>query len=544
MRAAKLCAAALAAVALATGCGGSAGPGQAGHGSQATAITVLTSSVPPSLDPGVAFGQRAMAADWLAYTPLLTYAHARGVTGTQPIAGLATDLPTITDSGTTYSLTLRPGLVYSGGAPVKASDFAWAVERAIKLGWPGAPRYILGRVVGATEFAQGRAATIAGISADDATGRITIRLAAAYGQFEDVLALPALAPVPRSTPLRDERAAPPPGVGPYRLAAVAPGRSYSLVLNPAWEQTGIPGIPRGRLDIHVRVSPSRATAVRAVARGAADVLDPADHVPRDALAAVAPRTSALYSSIAARYLTTAASASWAIVLSTASRPFSSQLARWAVMAGLNRKYLEGLAGGAEVYGCYLLPPPLPGHLGGSCGRTRKLALARTLLARSGLAGTPVTVSNEAGPEAGAIASYYVSLLDRIGFRASLSLPSAGTAGSRGAQTGNLGSPGPQTWIALIAPDLPNPMAAYEQWGPAVNDPRIAAQLRLLSVVPVGRPDAVSSMWKALDAYTFRMGYVPVLGYPTISTLVSSRIAPRSVILHPVAGIDWSWLDLA
>jgi hypothetical protein len=200
-----------------------------------------------------------------------------------------------------------------------------------------------------------------------------------------------------------------------------------------------------------------------------------------------------------------------------------------------------------VYGCYLLPPPLPGHLGGSCGRTRKLALARALLARSGLAGTSVTVSNEAGSQAGAITSYYVSMLDRIGFRASYAAGGAGaqgtqtaSAGSRGAQTGSQRA---QTGIALIAPDLPNPVAAYEQWGPATDDPHIAAQLRLLSVVPVGQLDAVSSMWKALDAYTFRKGYVPVLGYPTISTLVSSRIDPRSVILHPVAGIDWSWLDL-
>jgi ABC-type transport system substrate-binding protein len=304
-------------------------------------------------------------------------------------------------------------------------------------------------------------------------------------------------------------------VGPYRIAAVVSGRSYTLALNPGWEQMGIPGIPKGRLDIHVRLSPSQAANVLAVANGAADVLDPADHVPRGAVGTLA----------SARYLTTAADASYAIVMNTASRPFSSALVRRAVMVGLNRKYLGGLPAGPSVYGCYLLPPPVPGHLGGSCGHTRDAVGARALVARSGLAGTRVTVSNQAGAQTAAIASYYVWLLDRIGFSAS--------SAARGAQTA----------IALIAPDLPNPVATYEQWGPATEDPRIAAQVRLLSVVPTGQLDAVSSMWKALDAYTFRQGYVPVLGYPTISTLVSSRIDPQSVILHPVAGIDWSWLGL-
>jgi peptide/nickel transport system substrate-binding protein len=511
----KVGATALATVALASACGGGSAPHSSQTTGSQTAITVLTRSVPPSLDPAVAFGQRAMAADWLAYTPLLSYAHARGVTGTRLVPGLATDMPVITDSGTVYHFMLHPGLVYSNGVAVKASDFAWAVERALRLGWPGARRYILGHVVGAAAFADGRAATISGISADDASGGITIRLAAAYGQFEDVLALPALAPVPRSTPLRDERAAPPPGVGPYRIAAVDPGRSYTLALNPGWSQTGLTGIPHGRVEIRVLASPDQRAAIRAVVNGSADALDPADDVPRAAVGTPA----------SARYLTTAADASYAIVMNTASTPFSSALVRRAVMVGLNRRYLGGLPAGPSVYGCYLLPPPVPGHLGGSCGHTRDAIAARALVARSGLAGTRVTVSNQAGPQAGAIASYYVWLLDRIGFRASYA--------AQGAQTG----------IALIVPDLPNPVAVYEQWGPATGDPHIAAQVRLLSVVPTGQIDGVSSIWKALDAYTFRHGYVPVLGYPTISTLVSSRIDPQSVILHPVTGIDWSWLAL-
>jgi peptide/nickel transport system substrate-binding protein len=512
MRLPRVGAAALLSAALVSSCGSSA------NHARATAITVLTAKAPASLDPGVAFGERAMEVDWLAYTPLLTYAHASGVTGTRLIPGLATDLPAITGSGTTYSFELRRGLVYSNGLPVRASDFTWAVERAIKLGWPGARRYILGHVVGASAFADGRARTISGINTDDAARQITIRLASAYGQFEDVLALPALAPVPPSTPWRDERAAPPPGVGPYQIANVIPDRSYSLLHNLRWAQLDIPGIPGGRLDLHFRVSPDQTANALAVLHSRADALDPADPIPQSIFARLDARAES-------RHLATAADATYAVVMSTASKPFSSALAREAVVGALGEQSVERVTGGTLAPGCYLLPPPMAGHPSASCSRRGDVAGARALVARSGLTGSRVAVSNRAGSPAGGLASYYVSLLDRIGFRASY------------------GSGTPQSEIELLAPDLPNPVAVYQQLGPSGYDPHTAAQLHVLDTVPAGQATAVSALWQSLDEYTARTRYVAVLGYPTVSALVSSRIDPDSVILHPVVGIDWSWLDL-
>ena len=48
------------------------------------------------------------------------------------IPGLAKALPKISDGGKTYTLFLRKGLKYSDGTPVKASDFTYAVERALQ----------------------------------------------------------------------------------------------------------------------------------------------------------------------------------------------------------------------------------------------------------------------------------------------------------------------------------------------------------------------------------------------------------------------------
>jgi peptide/nickel transport system substrate-binding protein len=506
------------AVTAASGCGAS--PKHA----SASAVTVLMARAPNSLDPAVGAGAEATEADWLAYTPLLTYAHAAGVTGTRLIPGLATDLPTITDGGTTYQLTLRAGLVYSNGRPVKASDFSWAVERAIRLRWPGATRLLVGHIVGAAGFASGRARTISGIQVDNETGQITIRLGAADGEFDDVLALPALAPVPSSTPLRDEQASPPPGVGPYRIVRVISGRSFELVRNPRWAQAGIPGIPAGRVDLDVSVSPDRAGNAVAVLHDKADVLDPDNANPRSLLGRVkAP----------GRYLNDAEDATYAILLSATGGPFSSELARQAVVTALDGQAIARLADRGLTPGCYLLPAPMAGHPSASCPYGRptgpsKLAAARALVKRSGWSGTAVTVSGAGGAPASALTSYCVALLDRIGFRARASR-----------------APDPQSAVELLTPQLPDPAAMY---GPlsgtwALEDPSIARRIGLLSPVPAAQLSAVSTQWAALDEYAARKAYVAVLGYPILRILFSGRIDAGSAIYQPVMGLDWSSLAL-
>ena len=48
------------------------------------------------------------------------------------IPALADDRPAVSDDGKTYTITLRQGLKYSDGTAVKASDFPYSIERAIK----------------------------------------------------------------------------------------------------------------------------------------------------------------------------------------------------------------------------------------------------------------------------------------------------------------------------------------------------------------------------------------------------------------------------
>jgi peptide/nickel transport system substrate-binding protein len=168
------------------------------------------STAPDLLDPGFAYTTQAAEPDWLAYTGLLTYAHASGLAGTQLIPGVAMGLAAITDAGRTYTVTLRRGLVFSNGSPVRASDFVYTVERALKMPWRGSGEFIAGLIAGAAAYADGSAKTISGISADDASGRIVIHLLSPYGAFDNVLALPVLGLVPAGTPFVNEPNDPPP----------------------------------------------------------------------------------------------------------------------------------------------------------------------------------------------------------------------------------------------------------------------------------------------------------------------------------------------
>src|SRR5581483_10229635 len=169
------------------------------HRSAATSVTVDMSSPPNSLDPQSGYTVSAGEVDWLVYTPLLTYAHKSGVAGTQLIPGLATSLPKITNGGKTYTLTLRPGLKYSDGKPVVASDVKFAIQRAIKVNW-GASSFLL-PIAGAQAYLNGTANEITGITANDTARTVTFNLSTPVGDFANVLAFPATSPVEQTTPM-------------------------------------------------------------------------------------------------------------------------------------------------------------------------------------------------------------------------------------------------------------------------------------------------------------------------------------------------------
>lgn len=204
---------ALGVVVVLNACGSSSSSSSTGSSSSSGSgtVTVLMGAPPDSLDPQAGYTSQSAEATWISYLGLLTYAHENGTGGGKVIPALATELPKVSDGGKTYAFTLRKGLVFSNGQPVVASDFAYTVERAIKIPWGGSGQFISANIVGGEAYSSGKAKTISGITTNDQTGQIVIHLNAPYGAFENVLAFPALGFVPAGTPMKKESVNVPPG---------------------------------------------------------------------------------------------------------------------------------------------------------------------------------------------------------------------------------------------------------------------------------------------------------------------------------------------
>src|SRR6202012_2868306 len=132
-----------------------------------------------------------------------------------------------------------PGLHYSNGMPIKASDVTYALERDIKIPWQAAA-FISADVAGGTAYANNKAKTISGMTTDNATGKITVHLVAPFAPIIDIFALPGTAPVPPSTAMKNLANTGTIGDGPYMWSSITPNQKYTLVQNPKFDVPGIP----------------------------------------------------------------------------------------------------------------------------------------------------------------------------------------------------------------------------------------------------------------------------------------------------------------
>ena len=166
------------------------------------------------------------------------------------IPGLAKEMPKISNGGKTYTLFLRPGLKYSDGTPVKASDFPFAVERMFKLNSGGSPFYT--DIVGAEKFAETKTGRRSpGSRPTTRPAKSSINLEEPRGTFTNELGLMFVAPLPQDTPIEDLSADPPPGTGPYMITKSQPGQGWEYERNPYWAKANakaMPDLPEGVVD--------------------------------------------------------------------------------------------------------------------------------------------------------------------------------------------------------------------------------------------------------------------------------------------------------
>lgn len=171
----------------------------------------------------------------LLYRTLTTFKAEPGAKGSEIVPDMATDLGKSAEGGKVWTFTLKDGLKYEDGTPVKAQDIKYNVERSFAPELPGGPNYAQLYLAGGEDYKgplKGKHLdSIA--TPDDKT--IVFTLKRPVADFSYTVTLPTFAPVPESKEAGaqyDNRVF---SSGPYKIEKYDRGKELVLVRNENWD---------------------------------------------------------------------------------------------------------------------------------------------------------------------------------------------------------------------------------------------------------------------------------------------------------------------
>ncbi|HET7417887.1 MAG TPA: ABC transporter substrate-binding protein [Solirubrobacterales bacterium] len=519
------------------GCG-SSGSSDSGSSEGGGTLTGTYTSFPEYLDPALNFTLEGATALQNVYIPLLTYAHGNGSAGTKLIPGLAQSLPKIDQGGKRYTLSLRPGLRYSDGSPVKASDFRFAIERLFRVNSAGSTFYT--GIVGAQKFAETKKGGIPGIVTDDESGQIVIHLTAPSGVFSFLLGLPYSAPLPADTPNEDQTANPPPATGPYVITGVKPGRSWEYERNPFWEKANseaMPDLPSGHVDaIEFKVQGNQSAQVNEVEQDKVDWMK--NPPPADRYAQVKEQFEG------SQFRQDPTISIYYFWMNTQQPPFDDLKVRQAVNYAVDPAALQRIYAGTLSPTQQVLPPQMPGYRKFEL-YPHNLAKAKELVAAADPSDRQVsvwTINLPPGNEAG---EYLQQVLEKIGFDVKLKVIDAANYFTL---ISNTHTPeldiGWGNWLL----DYPHPNDYFQpqlsgesilpvgnsNWA-MFDDPAVNRKIKELAAVQLGPKQ--EREYAALDREVMKQAPWAPFGNLTLGTFVSDKIDLDKVIVSPIFGQD-------
>jgi peptide/nickel transport system substrate-binding protein len=514
-----------------TSCGDEAG------GKEGGTLKVNFAFFPDYLDPQLSQTVEGWGSMYNTYIPLLTYAHAEGEAGSEVIPGLAEDLPTVSGDGKTYDLTLRKGLKYSDGRPVKASDFKATVERMFEVESGGSTFF--SDIVGAEDFAEGKADEIRGIETDDRTGEITIELTRPRGTFVNELAMMYSAPVPADTPAKNQSDNPPPATGPYEIVESNPERSWAYERNPQWAKNNaelMPDLPDGHVDrIEAEVVNNPSIQVDDVESGRTHwMFDP---VPPDRVASVRQQYEGT------QYEPEVSINTYFFWMNTTEPPFDDVKLRQAVNYAIEPAAVERIHAGTMDYDQQILPEGMPGYEEYEL-YPFNLGKAKALVEQANPSDRSVTVWSDNLSPNDEIGAYVQGQLKKIGLDAKLKL----LGSPYFSVIGNTSTPDLDIGWANWLLDYPHPNSFFEATlsgdsiAPTSNTnsaqidvPKLNAKIDRLGSEQLS-PE-VEDEYAQLDREYMELAPWAPLGSREMSLFVSSDIDMDKVIWSPTFWAD-------
>jgi ABC-type transport system substrate-binding protein len=180
---------------------------------------------------------------------------------------MAAEKWTVSDDGKVYTFTLRNGLKFQNGNPVKASDVVWSLNRSLDPKRKAAAATQLIDIAGAEDYYSGKATEVSGLKAlDDNTVQITLNKIAPY--FLAKLSLPIAAILDRTEVEKNERwwEKHTASIGPFFLKDWKKGQSIYLAANPNY----VFGKPK--TDVEIRYVADAQARLAMFVKGDVDIV--------------------------------------------------------------------------------------------------------------------------------------------------------------------------------------------------------------------------------------------------------------------------------
>jgi len=338
-------------------------------------LTAAFESEPQNLDPAVDWELTGGPILETIYQGLLRYRPVPGQAGTQLEPCLATEVPSPTNGGKTYTFHIRDGVRFQApvSRQVTAADFKYSFERMMKM--PLAPAtYFYMEVVGAQAYQSGKATHVEGFKVIDPS-TLQIDLTQPDPAFLNALTMNFCYVVPREWVQKWGNrgfARHPLGTGPFVFDHWTPAQEIVVNKNPDYWEPGKPYLD----GLKFLFSMTSTTALLRLERGDVDVLG--DGVPPAQIPSLQVNPtwkSQVFSQpqIAGIYLS----------LNQQFKPFDNVQVRQALSWAINRERLCKLQSGEAEPLWQFLPQGMPGAEPGKRYYGYDPAKAKQLLAQAG-----------------------------------------------------------------------------------------------------------------------------------------------------------------
>jgi peptide/nickel transport system substrate-binding protein len=201
---------------------------------------------------------------------------------------------------------------------------------------------------------------ITGITVDDTTRTVTIRLVRPSGNLLDLLSNACFA-VPPGTPLGPLTTHPIPATGPYQIARYVPNKIIVFTRNRHFREWSAAAQPAGSPDrIEYRILPAGDTkyAIDEVAAGRADWADALDNA---GTVLHSYPLNALQDRFSSRLRVTSTQTMYGLFLNTRLPPFNNERVRQALAYAIDRQAVADDWFAPATVTCQFLPPDYPGY---------------------------------------------------------------------------------------------------------------------------------------------------------------------------------------